>query len=662
MKIRRVVLELLRAGPPHNQLLSPLTQYLATCGEAGASVVNLPYEHHVFLRRLRELRYKDGTDEDTARRLEILYDTGQDVAQLLGSVCGLPGALIGDRGTDLTHLRLVLSASELAMLPFELSKIPPGVELPADNWLLLQCHAPVCLTRHVRSVPTTNSVWPSTPRILFIAGNTGDIPFEKHQKELEDAVAPWAEPDGNIDHILTVVGNATLEKVQEVFASEVYTHVHFLAHGAKDEALGDSSPYGVALVSEDGYGDDVVSGERLATALRAKGRLGAACRPTVVTLATCDSGNEKDSVEAPVASLAYALHAAGVPLVVASQFPLSFDGSVILARMLYQGVLWGEHPVHLLYHTRIALHGLFVKHSHDWASIVAYEALPSERVLEEQLEVFVYEQSKRALDAAREALDAVMPADGEGLPEPEALADALARIDRSIERLPRQGCYRVEALGLRASAEKLRSEVFFRVASNASGKVAKEHSARMITALEDALELYRDATLGFLVPVEETFHRKATLHWVLMQYLTLQGVLGRKLSEERLMTVKLVAEEYLDHAANEERVWAHGSLAEVWLLRLLLPGQSKVKRAASAEQALGHASSVLALYPRPDAFPLVSTRRQLARYIEWWGDARFVKALRERGIKRSPGWTGEHGVLETARRMVAILDRKEPRV
>src|SRR5262249_10460227 len=45
MDIRTVTVELLRAGPRHNQLVSPLTQYLGVCGNAAAGRVSLPYEH-----------------------------------------------------------------------------------------------------------------------------------------------------------------------------------------------------------------------------------------------------------------------------------------------------------------------------------------------------------------------------------------------------------------------------------------------------------------------------------------------------------------------------------------------------------------------------------------------------------------------------------------
>lgn len=64
VKIRRVSVEFLRPGRSHNQLLSPYTQYLAVCNDAGAGVVAVPYEHRVFERRLKELRYETGDQTD----------------------------------------------------------------------------------------------------------------------------------------------------------------------------------------------------------------------------------------------------------------------------------------------------------------------------------------------------------------------------------------------------------------------------------------------------------------------------------------------------------------------------------------------------------------------------------------------------------------------
>ena len=65
--------------------------------------------------------------------------------------------------------------------------------------------------------------------------------------------------------------------------------------------------------------------------------------PTVVTIAACDSGSVGSGVGAG-ASIAHALHEAGIPLVVASQFPQSFAGSVVMTEVLYEGLRRGATP------------------------------------------------------------------------------------------------------------------------------------------------------------------------------------------------------------------------------------------------------------------------------------------------------------------------------
>ena len=153
MKIRTVTVELLRAGPRHNQLLSPLTQYLAVCGDAPAGRVTLPYEHRDMELRLQDLNYSVASDDDRARRERILERTGDEIAGILSQIPGLAGALNSEteRADTLTQLRIVLSASELAMLPFELTK-SPAADGPSGRWLALQSRVPVCITRHIRSV------------------------------------------------------------------------------------------------------------------------------------------------------------------------------------------------------------------------------------------------------------------------------------------------------------------------------------------------------------------------------------------------------------------------------------------------------------------------------------------------------------------------------
>ncbi len=151
IQVRLVNVEFLRPGPPQNQLLSPLTQYLAVCGDAGAGVMTVPYEHATFERKLKELRYETG---DPGDRLAMLHDVGVDMGRILGSVPGLPGSLTTDPNQEglLVHLRLTLSASELALLPFEFAKVPVGPNSTTESWLAIQTRPPVAVTRHIRTV------------------------------------------------------------------------------------------------------------------------------------------------------------------------------------------------------------------------------------------------------------------------------------------------------------------------------------------------------------------------------------------------------------------------------------------------------------------------------------------------------------------------------
>ena len=106
----------------------------------------------------------------------------------------------------------------------------------------------------------------------------------------------------------------------------------------------------------------------------------------------------------PGASFAHDLHQSGIPLVVASQFPLSKEGSVVMASTLYRELLMAENPLITLHKVRTELHSRFSLKSHDWASLVVYEALPPD--LGDQLQEFDYRQARSAVDAGVSKMDA----------------------------------------------------------------------------------------------------------------------------------------------------------------------------------------------------------------------------------------------------------------
>ena len=651
IQIRLVHVEFLRSGPPHNQLLSPLTQYLAIAGNAGAGVVTLPYEQAEFSRRLKELRYETGDSED---RLAMLHATGVEMGKILGSVPGLSGALDNQPGT-LIQLRITLSASELAMLPFELAKAPVSGTTTAENWLSIQTRPPVCLTRNIRTVSPEGVIWPHEPRILFIAGDPDNVPYKEHREVLIKAIQAFQypgrddfngselDPRQQFGELLTILLNPTLAEVIRECRQTAYTHIHILTHGDLSEISRDA--YGLVLRGADGS-SDVVSGDQFAGALTSVG----AGRPAVVTVASCDSGNV-GTVIMPGASFAHALHQAGIPLVVASQFPLSKEGSIPLAATLYEGLLWGQNPLVLLQQLRTDLYAQYTSSWHDWASLVVYEALP--QALPDQLETLRYFQTKRAINAVLERIDRAVRNAGDHHASLEELDKA---IEDAVSRLPIKGQYAAECAGIRASSRKRLAQAAFTLSSQtASGGARRWRDPYDL--LDEAYLDYELASRALMVIDAGPAQRVATLHWLLVQLESLALILGREGSEGRWTAARLSAQMYLDHHLPEQRAWAHGSLAELCLIRVGDPALTEEQRKEFGALAVHHARELDRAYPRRDEFPIRSTRSQFRRYVDWWGTPQFEQGLKEQGLSRLVPWDGELGVVAVAQRLVAILQR-----
>ena len=125
-KFHQVRLEFVRPGPPHNQLLSPLTPYMALCGGGSPITFYLDFEHHQFLSRLNRLRYvapdgRSGVAVPDQIREATVAEVGMDVARIFANVNSLLAEewrVMGDaktgahvENTQLIDLRLVVSGS-----------------------------------------------------------------------------------------------------------------------------------------------------------------------------------------------------------------------------------------------------------------------------------------------------------------------------------------------------------------------------------------------------------------------------------------------------------------------------------------------------------------------------------------------------------------------
>ena len=208
------------------------------------------------------------------------------------------------------------------------------------------------------------------------------VPDVAHVTALRKALAPWIHPrednprQGNTSDMLTVLTEVSLEKLQRACAQQPYTHVHMLAHGKARASVGGEQFCLAFHHDQDPRQEVLVDGDQLASALRthAGSAAGGMSHPAVVSIAACDAGNP-GSVIVPGASLAHTLHEHGVPLVVALQYPLTFQGSVVMTSILYERLLWGHDPRVVLHDVRQRLR-LLDSAYHDWASIVAYAGFP----------------------------------------------------------------------------------------------------------------------------------------------------------------------------------------------------------------------------------------------------------------------------------------------
>ncbi|MCB9730315.1 MAG: CHAT domain-containing protein [Deltaproteobacteria bacterium] len=651
----QVKLELVRPGPAHNQLLSPLTDYVALCGAVSPITFNVPVEHRELLRQLSALN----RDQDSQRRKAQLDQTAELVERVLGAIDGFKAemAAAGCQRDDgrLVHLRLVVTPSELALLPFEAANVPqglPGEKLP----LALQGVLPVTITRETRHCTPPPTDWPTREvRVLLAAASPRGlppVPLRSHLLALRRALTPWvagdpqperpARPDSDgpkapprFADVVTVLPDASLRSIREACAVSAFTHVHILAHGLAVPGSHDEH-FGLALHADSDAGERaVVTGQQLVTALRAQREDGPGhSSPFHVTLASCDSGNV-GGVLAPGASIAHDLHTGGIPWVVASQFPLSFAGSAVMAEVLYTRLFRGDDPRRVLHDLRQRL-STECGGTHDWAALVAYAAIDEE--FERSWATFRHTQTHRAIDAAFHDLDQVLDA------QPDAIAERARPHRERIERYTAR---------FRAAAEEsaarddiaMRSEALGMVASSCKRIAQIEHRLGRTAQAREALE---QARAHYLLALRASVRN----HWVVGQYLALFLPIEGRVPVDWWYVAHASATMDLEALESTTIAWAHGSLAELYLLALAAPELGAAFPDA-AELARAHAADLVARTGRK-AFEVTSTRRQFDRYADWWLPA-AEETLLASGLEASVAAARIAPLRKTAAALVEVL-------
>lgn len=642
--IRDVVLELVRPGPAHNQLLSPLTTYIALCGGNSPINVHMPFEHHQLLMRIQRLRYELAVGTPTEAQIAQRQAELQDMGKLLGDVLGEIPALLAELsrarcdGGKLAHVRLSLSATELSMVPFETALSPAG--FPGNGApLFLQSHTPVCITREIRRGQQLPLQWNQSPKILFVFASPpglAPVPAEAHLSALRDAITPWVKikdtPEENweeIKKLLTVLPDASLQEIREHCVREHYTHVHILAHGDQFDNAGDRR-FGVALCKDgDKSSWDVVDGESLAIALTYKSASGnAKFPPTVVSLATCDSGNV-NSVITPGGSIAHELHAAGIPWVIASQFPLWMKASILMARELFSGLLEGIDPRWVLYTLRLKLR-TDCPTTHDWASIVAYATVPPD--FENQVKQFRDQQTRDKISVQLDRLDDLFgvnkPFDPTFKPGDVQIAE-LKSLKKSMRKTidcwlreadddPNQR-FKVVAsdrLGFSGACEK-RIGIAYQLVHQ-----SYPDDPRYSDAEKAYLDAYRMSREHYLQAVEAN----PTSSWPITQFLAMHAV--PKAGKEELTPFEIPVQDWHfigTRLASTEIDTPRGAYARADLVELQILGSfyNSPFDANAAKEQIKKYLKALKIRRDCDRIPVIALRRQLLRYQGYWKDKRW---------------------------------------
>jgi hypothetical protein len=325
----------------------------------------------------------------------------------------------------------------------------------------------------------------------------------------------------------------------------------------------------------------------------------------VVTFAACDSANQTELTYTNY-SVAQELHRLGVPVVVASQLPLTMAGSVVMAREFYRYLLEGGDVRRALHAMRVALRS-DASSGHDWLSLVGYVRLPPEGYARYVLE-FGLRAELGMLDAQQKRADRLTTNGGDASEFDGVERQLCKRIAALITRcrdLDGSSQHLVdESHGLLASANKRLAELLFTRAENLRDRRDLDLAASR-EALSQSLACYRAA-----------YRKNIQNHWLGIQLLAIQAALVAQFENPNDWNIVHRAAE-LARDADEKNFWACGTLAESHLLAPIAGTPKQLDAAGDAldllrKRARGH---------KGEQFAIDSTRRQLKRYVSWWTNA-----------------------------------------
>ena len=213
--------------------------------------------------------------------------------------------------------------TEVASLPWELMRPRDSLPLVASNQTLL-VRSPDVMQ------PTEPKPFEPPLRILLLVSNPqGSAPLNLAEERARLNRIWGTLKDVRVDSCAPVVSDL-LNKLRE----SDYHVIHYMGHGRFDQATGAGA---LVMAKEDGT-LDLVSGEDLAVYLRDELRL---LRLVFLNACKTASTSARSGID-PFAGIATSLIQAGVPAVVAMQFPISDKAAVTFSETFYQCIAKGD--------------------------------------------------------------------------------------------------------------------------------------------------------------------------------------------------------------------------------------------------------------------------------------------------------------------------------
>jgi hypothetical protein len=580
-----VLIEYLRLDNLDTAVLRGGDRYILAHKELPVKQVTTPVSQYELLKKLKEcLRYKSNISAE--EKWKTIVEISGVIKPFFIDIAGF--------GYKNCQLDLVLSASELGLLPFEL--------LLDDNQIpwFADAEKNIALTRRVRLGQMEKSLsWPFTPKVLFIYAHGGfqEVPFERHQAAFDFALNKWGGT-GN-DKVYKILAEPTFEVLSAELkandeAGKQYTHVHLLAHG--DLILDRDDPgdfeYGIKFGKGDSPTTNTLAIKELFESL--------AVKPFVVNYMICDGANFSNPLKADKNPV-QVTHKAGVPMVLGSQYPLSMEGSVRITNKLYAALFNGNDIREILTDIRLDLFKKKEEH-HDWISLVSYIRLP------EGYSDYLYKVAltleMQSLKSAKGKADILLLKknvnDDDFLEVITSLKNSIAALEKKLDETgndPRYQNETLENIGLLGSAFKRLAELYFimRRVKN------KETIADEKDALEQALQYYKKAS-----------ERNLSHHWSLVQYISLDIVLNKELSDmDYWYTARKAANQAI--AKNKDDEYAYGSLLELLFLGPVTLNQNEALIDKALTGLVDACNKVKA-----GTYALETTWFQLNRYNTWW--------------------------------------------